>query len=112
MKDHEDTKQTLAGRDDLSREELLALAEAREATRPREEALERDGWRVTLSHHLHTHGRWYATATPLPNPDYSEVVLAGPVDEATARAVAVAFLDAPGERGEKLAAARAAGGVQ
>lgn len=90
-----DTIETLAGRDDLSVAEMVALAEARKAMNPTEERISRNGWTAVIEHHIHSHGKWYATAWRSGTTFSGERCLAGPVDEATARAAAERFLDNP-----------------
>lgn len=53
----------LCERDDLTRDELLALRDARRAQVPVDEVSEVDGWRVVISHHVHTGGHWSAGAS-------------------------------------------------
>lgn len=101
------TVEKLADRDDLTVAEVVQLAEARRALEPYTERIERGGWRVTMAHHVHTHGHWRVSAAPVPNPDYSMWSLTDSVDEATARAVAEAFLGTPGGVREKVRAVRA-----
>ncbi len=103
-----DVIDSLAGRDDLTMAQTIALNAARRATEPTCETIERGGWRVELTHHVHTHGQWYATVYPVPNPDYSEICLAGPVSESLARRVADVFLATDGGRRERCQAASAA----
>lgn len=50
---------------------------------------------------------WYVIVSPVPNPSFSRVNLAGLVSEAVARAVADAFLTTPGSRRKRTDAARA-----
>ena len=102
-----DTIDTLAGRDDLSREQTLALAEARRATAPLTERIEQSGWTVELSHHVHSHGDWSVGAWLTGTCYQSERCLASGVSEALARRVAAAFLACDGDVRERYQAARA-----
>ena len=93
-----DTINRLAGRDDLSREELLALRDARRAQAPETERRERNGWVVEINRHVHTHGQSYATAWRAGTDGgfgSGMRVLAGPVSHEEAVAAAEQFLDAP-----------------
>ena len=52
----------LAGRCNLTRNELIQLAKARRAQAPTEEVIEAGAWAITIYHHIHTGGHWTVSA--------------------------------------------------
>ena len=72
-----------------TRDELLALRDARRAQAPVEERFERGGWTVSVCHHVHTGGHWSAG---LAGPGYKlECLYVGPSEADCRESVEVWF---------------------
>ena len=62
MKTNQEIINELAGRDDLTKEQILQLTDARRSSNGDTDKLTVCGWAIEISHHIHTGGHWSAEA--------------------------------------------------
>lgn len=62
MKTNHETINDLAGRDDLTKEQIMQLAEARRSSKGDATKVIVCGWAIVIAHHVYTGGHWSASA--------------------------------------------------